>query len=676
MSQLRKEELHRIGDTEFYLQDNFSNLKEIGRGSYGVVVSALDSKKERHVAIKKISPMAKHTMDAKHVLREIRLMRHMGRHDNIISLEDLIIRENADELYIVMELLDSDLHRVLQSKQPLTESHFRTFMHQLFCGVKYLHDNRIIHRDLKPGNLLVTRDCKLRITDFGLARERPEGKGGNLDTDIDVPMTEHVVTRWYRPPELMLCPDGLYDYAVDMWSCGCIFGEMLGRRPLFPGKNFIHQLTLIFDIIGSPNPSEVAHIRNLQAIKFLESQRAKDKTPFQMIYPDASKGAIAMLECLLLFTPNERFNADEALKSPYLAAIKDTPSLIFPPVSEMFEFCFERTNLSKYQLKQMIINESRSLRNDKGKKNSHSHGAGDGNNKHLMQNEQKEKEKQGMSEAGLKERQVDAIVEDEKIKSKSQIMSEHRQKENYQNALSDAAGAEHQQYQQQQQQQQRISERDERDRLAKNFSSSISEVEDLRHHKNNKNNNNSNHNHNHKISSVNKQQLKSGNGDDDYVAVQDENRLNEMVDRFKAIKMNNTHENVRNICSRKERGVESRTAGIKRDSSVNMGLPDRDTTLTARRKQTIPVSPKFSRMNYQSKRSEDITTIGTTVRTDASSLQGLKVRSKPLTMRSHSAQKPRRPIQERLGNNNNNQMIVASKRNIKSAGTTRRPVFY
>ncbi len=99
--------------------------------------------------------------------------------------------------------MDRDLHQVIQSKQPLTEIHFQHFMYQLLCGLKYLHDNRIIHRDLKPGNLLVSRDCRLRITDFGLSRERPKGSGEHQDDDIDEPMTQHVVTRWYRPPELM-----------------------------------------------------------------------------------------------------------------------------------------------------------------------------------------------------------------------------------------------------------------------------------------------------------------------------------------------------------------------------------------------------------------------------------------------------------------------------------------
>jgi len=365
------EKAFQMGDTTFWLNGGrFGNLKEIGRGSYGVVVSAHDSLNDRHVAIKKITPVAKHTVDAKHVLREIRLMRYMGRHDNIVSLEELIFREHADELYIIMELLDSDLHRVLQSKQVITESHFRVFMHQLLCGVKYLHDNRIIHRDLKPGNILISADCKLRITDFGLARERPEGKGDDPDTGIDVPMTEHVVTRWYRPPELMLCPDGLYTYAVDMWSCGCILGEMLGRRPIFPGKNFIHQLTLIFDVIGSPISKDIAHIKNMQARKFLDSQGAKTKTPFQLIYPDASPGAIDLLDKLLLFAPSDRMNVDVALQSSYLAAIKDTASLNFPDVSSNFEFGFERTNLSKFQLKQLIMNESQSFKKEKSMKNN------------------------------------------------------------------------------------------------------------------------------------------------------------------------------------------------------------------------------------------------------------------------------------------------------------------
>lgn len=265
------DKIHYVSGTTFTLSSTrFSDLKAIGqqhhqqlftviiiiiiligKGSYGIVCSAYDSILCKRIAIKKITPMASSRTDAKHVLREIRLLRHLGKHENIVTLEDLIINNtdsntDKDELYIVLELLDSDLHKVLQSKQQLTEQHYKYFFFQLLNGVKYLHDNRIIHRDLKPGNLLVTKDCRLRITDFGLARERPIGTKGldAPDEDISQGMTQHVVTRWYRPCELMLCPDGLYTYAIDCWSCGCILAEMLGRAPIFPGT-----------VLLSPSPS-------------------------------------------------------------------------------------------------------------------------------------------------------------------------------------------------------------------------------------------------------------------------------------------------------------------------------------------------------------------------------------------------------------------------------------
>jgi serine/threonine protein kinase len=202
------EKIHNISQTTFTLDNQYSDLKILGKGSYGVVVSAYSESLHTKIAIKKITPVAsKHVVDAKHVLRETRLLRHMGKHENIITLQDISYREHSDEIYLIMELMDSDLHRILQSQQSLTEQHFQFFMFQLCCGVKYLHSHHIIHRDLKPGNILVSKDCRLRITDFGLARERPLPKkgdsGGGDGEDIDVPMTEHVVTRWYRPPELM-----------------------------------------------------------------------------------------------------------------------------------------------------------------------------------------------------------------------------------------------------------------------------------------------------------------------------------------------------------------------------------------------------------------------------------------------------------------------------------------
>ena len=168
------------------------------------------------------------TVDGKHTLREVRLMRYLGKHPNIISLKDLCVNTDDDELYVVMELMDTDLHRIIQSPQPLGDAvsspffcpasfsgkptlpchffhhlqHFKHFLFQLLRGLRFAHNYGIIHRDLKPANLLVTKNCDLCISDFGLARQMPE-KGSPI-------MTEHVVTRWYRAPELMLSADGNY----------------------------------------------------------------------------------------------------------------------------------------------------------------------------------------------------------------------------------------------------------------------------------------------------------------------------------------------------------------------------------------------------------------------------------------------------------------------------------
>lgn len=357
-----------VSGTLFTLDASYGycDFKMVGKGSYGVVASATCGKLKKKVAIKKITPVAKHVYDAKHVLREIRLMRYMGQHVNIITLEDLYLRDHADELYIVMELMDSDLHQVIQSKQVLSEAHIKHFLHQLCCGIKYLHDHRIIHRDLKPGNLLVSRDCQLRITDFGLARERPTGDDReNPDVDIDEPMTVHVVTRWYRAPELMLLPDGLYSYAVDIWSIGCILAELLGRQPLFPGKSFIHQLSLIFDVLGAPARGDVVHITSPEARQFLAQQAGKEGKPWSFFFPTASPEALEMLDKLLVFNPDKRCTVSEALALPFLQRCGLEDSKIFPPVDERCNFAFEEDTSTRYQLKQMIVSEVTTFRRER-----------------------------------------------------------------------------------------------------------------------------------------------------------------------------------------------------------------------------------------------------------------------------------------------------------------------
>lgn len=164
-----------------------------------------------------------------------------------------------------------------------------------------------------------------------------------------------------------LCPDGLYTYAVDIWSCGCIFAELLGRNPLFPGKNFVHQLSLVFDIIGSPKDNEVGHITNVEAKKFLRDQSKKVKVPFHKIFPNASHPAIELLDGLLLFNPDKRLTVDESLQSLFLCQYYLPKSYSFPTISEQeLEFSFERkSSVTRSQLKNLIQQEISSLKREK-----------------------------------------------------------------------------------------------------------------------------------------------------------------------------------------------------------------------------------------------------------------------------------------------------------------------
>ena len=274
----------KVSGTHFRVSSLFTPLGIVGKGSYGVVCAAQNARTREKVAIKKIKPMCEDVWDAKHTLRELRLMRLLEHHPNVISLRDLTIVPADDELYIVMELMDADLHKIVQSKQKLSTPHLQVIMSQILLGVRAMHDNNVYHRDLKPGNILVGRDCQIRITDFGLARCMPprdnngalDGSHTTDDTNPASAMTEYVVTRWYRCPELLLAPHVAYTSAVDMWSVGCIFAEMVLRSPLFAGRSYVHQVQLILETIGTPPSVEAMGFEpRADAAAYLERQAVK-----------------------------------------------------------------------------------------------------------------------------------------------------------------------------------------------------------------------------------------------------------------------------------------------------------------------------------------------------------------------------------------------------------------
>lgn len=233
----------QAGKHTFTVDRRYSMIRVIGSGAYGVVISAKDDKIDENVAIKMVPKAFSDEIDAKRILREIKLLNHFD-HDNIVRLIDMMppnvkYLEDFTDVYLVADLMETDLHRIIYSKQKLSIDHVQYFIYQVLRGLKYIHSCHVLHRDLKPSNLLVNSNCDLKICDFGLARgirgPDDDGRGGTML------LTEYVVTRWYRAPEIMLaCHE--YSYPIDVWSVGCIFAELILRKPYFPGDDYIDQV--------------------------------------------------------------------------------------------------------------------------------------------------------------------------------------------------------------------------------------------------------------------------------------------------------------------------------------------------------------------------------------------------------------------------------------------------
>ena len=237
----------KAGDHTFTVDSKYNFIRVMGSGAYGVVISARNTNLNTQVAIKKVPKAFQDEIDAKRILREIKLLKHM-KHDNIVGIVDMVppmtrYVDDFHDVYIVSELMETDLHRIICSNQALSIDHVKYFVYQILRALKYIHSANVLHRDLKPSNLLVNSDCLLKVCDFGLARGVLD-ENQMKDQSKRPLLTEYIVTRWYRAPEIMLaCHE--YDKPVDVWSVGCILAELLARKPYLPGNEYIHQVSLM-----------------------------------------------------------------------------------------------------------------------------------------------------------------------------------------------------------------------------------------------------------------------------------------------------------------------------------------------------------------------------------------------------------------------------------------------
>lgn len=348
----------------------------IGTGSYGTVCEAYDNDKKRLVAIKRIGHMFEDLIDCKRILREIAILGKLT-HDNVVKIYDIVAPPNMatfQELCMVMEICDSDLKKLCRTDVTLTSLHISTLLYNLLVGLKYLHSAGIYHRDLKPANCLVNQDCSVKICDFGLSRaigvedqqlealpNTPRDSNGDAQSLAGmVPHTQrlkrhltgHVVTRWYRAPELILLQE-TYTEAIDLWSVGCIYAELLGmlegtktedRGPLFPGSSCFplspdhkhktdykyhtrgkhDQLNMIFNLLGTPTEAETEALEREDAKRYIKcfAPRAGDGL-LQSRFPLAAPESIDIMGSMLCFDPQKRVKVAAALEHKLFGEVRD-----------------------------------------------------------------------------------------------------------------------------------------------------------------------------------------------------------------------------------------------------------------------------------------------------------------------------------------------------------------
>ena len=291
--------------------EEFHCLNRIEEGTYGVVYRARDKKTQEIVALKRLKMEREKEGFPITSLREINTLL-ISQHPNVVTVREIVVGSNMDKIFIVMDFVAHDLKSLMElmrkKNQVFLPGEIKCLMDQLLRAIGHLHDNWILHRDLKTSNLLLSNNGVLKVGDFGLAREY----GSPLK-----PYTPVVVTLWYRAPELLL---GQKEYSthIDVWSCGCIFGELVKMSPLFRGESDQDQLNKIFKLLGTPNENIWPGYDKLpvtQKAKFVQFPVSKLRETFTKDM--LSDAGIALLKRFLTYDPKRRITCDDARQTEY-----------------------------------------------------------------------------------------------------------------------------------------------------------------------------------------------------------------------------------------------------------------------------------------------------------------------------------------------------------------------
>ncbi|KAI7889016.1 kinase-like domain-containing protein [Mucor mucedo] len=282
--------------------------EKLGQGSYGEVFKARNKESNDLVALKRMSIGDEGKGIHLSTIREINILKQLN-HKNIIPLRDVVVDPENRNIYIVLPYMEHDLAGLLHNPNvKLTAQDIKTYLKQLLEATAHMHESGILHRDIKASNILINNDGILQIADFGLARDMDNG---------NEEYTKSVVTRWYRPPELIL-GEGRYTSAIDMWGVGCVFGELIKSRAILQGQDDLDQLKKIFNLCGSPNQKNMPNWHKLP-----DARKTRFKKTVRRVRRDYSSFdplAADLLDKLLVLDPKKRLTALEALDHNYFSS--------------------------------------------------------------------------------------------------------------------------------------------------------------------------------------------------------------------------------------------------------------------------------------------------------------------------------------------------------------------
>ena len=294
-------------------------INKLGEGAYGTVYLAEDSKNNNiKVALKQLKGGTVEEGVPISCLREISLLKELS-HINIVKLMDVIHLNSS--ITLVFEYVETDLKELLKKNgnKPLPPKLYKSLLYQLLKGIHNIHKMKILHRDIKSENLLISKDNVLKITDFGLAR----GYGLPIKN-----FRNDVVSLWYRAPDILLGNEQ-YERSVDMWSIGCIFGEMVTGSIFFKGFSENDQLRKIFEILGTPNEKWYKFYMEYPGWEKQALTEVSLPKKWKDVLPDLDDNGIDLISKLLELDPEKRILAPEALEHPFFKDLDEKTKKLY-----------------------------------------------------------------------------------------------------------------------------------------------------------------------------------------------------------------------------------------------------------------------------------------------------------------------------------------------------------